>query len=364
MPYSWTSAKKPFWLASARRACVLVALVAFALPLRAQTYPVVCEGLKRDPFGLAFALDGKKAAVDQDDGIKVFDTVTGKELAVVKPELHIESCYPVGFLADGKELVYADGERIFVWDSKKSAVSRTIKPPRDMRLCRLIKRGDALAFVGTDQVLTVMDLNSGKAIKEIKLDKAPNYMAASEDGKWAVAGRRDDLEVVLYDLTTGKVSRTIDTCPEPELKGKVGGVRDLAFSTDGKALFTLGYFAGLLRVWDTATGKGVDQIALGKPIDGVRAMACAPDGKSVVVIGGVRKNEAGEYKAPVGLWDMRARGVYDDDLFGYFDVKRTAGASSEPKVFFSPHGKKVAILGDGKSFELWDARRSGDKEKR
>jgi hypothetical protein len=64
------------------------------------------------------------------------------------------------------------------------------------------------------------------------------------------------------------------------------------------------------------------------------------------------------------LWDLRARGVYDDDLLGYIEIKRTVGSSSEPKVVFSPDGKKVAILGDGKSFELWDARRPGEKEKR
>jgi WD40 repeat protein len=92
-------------------------------------------------------------------------------------------------------------------------------------------------------------------------------------------------------------------------------------------------------------------------------MACAPDGKSVAVTGAVRTDEAGAYKAAVGLWDLRARGVYDDDLLGYFEIKHLAGASGELKIVFSPDGKTVAIIGDGKSFALWDARRPSDKEK-
>ncbi len=120
-------------------------------------------------------------------------------------------------------------------------------------------------------------------------------LAFAPDGKYLIAGGKDDRTVPVWDLTTGTVR-----CELPSGQGDVKGekapwhegwVRAVAYSPDGKLIATGdGYTDSRkpdlqeIRLWDSKSGKLVRSIPAHR--NGVFALAFSPDSTRILSGGG------------------------------------------------------------------------------
>jgi WD40 repeat protein len=184
-----------------------------------------------------------------------------------------------------------------------------------------------LAAVGMDGQLIVWDATSGQTLFTYQ-DKVGGLksLAYSPDGKLLAVGNTGDPTqsigaATILDATTGQVVRV--------LPGEMGWVFGLAFSPDGKRLATT-YFYGLTKVWDVATGQAL--LSMQGPPN--YAVAVSPEGTRLATNG----NEARLWDAQSGqsLLSLNA-------LTGY-------------AVTFSPDGKYVATAHFDGSVRLYVVR--------
>jgi len=124
------------------------------------------------------------------------------------------------------------------------------------------------------------------------------------------------------------------------------GVRELAFTPDGKAVFSGGYGAPI-RMWEVATGKELR--TFGSADDDYVRLALSPDGRLVAGVPWryvrVDRGWTHQFQAP-HLWDTQTGkeiGALGNGQDGAFEI------------VFSADGKVLATIGrDDKSVRIWD----------
>jgi RNA polymerase sigma factor (sigma-70 family) len=249
---------------------------------------------------VALAPDGKLAATGARP--RLWDTATGKELAVLIPlkrpapppgfpPEHIP-VRAVAFRPDGTLLATGgqDGT-VKLWEVAKRAERATLKPAAAPAAGPVL----ALAFRPDGQVLAAA---AGPAVR-------------------------------LWDVATGK---ELAAC-----SGHTGPVGGAAFSPDGKTLATASADRSV-RLWDAATGKELHRFE--KHGDWVYAVAFAPDGKRLASAGNDRT---------VLLWDVERRALVGT-LRGH--------AGSVRAAVFTPDGKSLLTGGDDRTVRVWDVARA------
>jgi WD40 repeat protein len=159
----------------------------------------------------------------------------------------------VAITPDGKQLIVAGFGALRCWhlDSGKEGVVFEWPESRYSWALAFSPDGRQLMVGGEDNKVRLLDLKSGKLVRELTGHAGPIWGAAfSKDGKRAVSGAWDQ-SLRLWDLETGKELRAF---------ANVGGnVRCLQVSPDGK-LVAAGFAGGgktTLGVWDLETGKTV-----------------------------------------------------------------------------------------------------------
>jgi hypothetical protein len=114
----------------------------------------------------------------------------------------------------------------------------------------------------------------------------------------------------------------------------------LAFQPDGKVLAS-GDYSGLVRLWDTSTGKEI-----GRPLpqrEIVLSLAYSPDGKMLAV--GLSNDHTGQ--AGIRLWDTETREIIGEFLPSTEPVKR---------IEFRSDGRGLLAVHDHDT-QFWDASR-------
>jgi hypothetical protein len=184
-------------------------------------------------YGLAFSPDGRTLATcSYDRLVRLWNVADGKEIRTLKD--HSDAVYAVAFSPDGKLLATAAADRsVKVWDAATGA--------------RLHTLGES-----TDWVYTV---------------------AWSPDGKHLAAGGVDR-RIRVWEFTPKGVQL------HHAVFAHEGAITRLAYSADGKSLFSLGEDR-IVKVRDRATGA--ERIVCARQPEAVLAMALRPDRGQVAV---------------------------------------------------------------------------------
>jgi WD40 repeat protein len=294
--------------------------------------------LRNQGRSFAFSPDGKRIASACTDGfVRILDVATGREHRRLSG-FQYPRC--VVYSPDGKLLAVKDFEDstvIHLWDTTTSKRVRkwsSLKPEQPVELPGLAFSPDGkfLAVGEDDAGITLWNVATGDKVR--RLDKCKGKHDAIvflPDSKRLLVANHDGV-VGLWD-THGRQLRKFDTkLPKPSA---------LVVSPDGKAL-VLGdsravpkqdWPAGLLSVWDIATGQERRRAETPSTVAGI---ALSPDGKTVayaqdgVSVIQVRDMESWKEKPRIEVPEGNAR-----------------------DLAFSPDGKTLAARVEH-SLQLWD----------
>jgi RNA polymerase sigma factor (sigma-70 family) len=218
--------------------------------------------------GIAISPDGKALAVGwakgpRDEGVKLLDVASGKELA------RFAGCR-AAFSPGGKSLATGTG----------------------------------------DGVLKLWDLTTGNEQKSVEAHDGPvTFLAFSPDGKTLATVSNADDTVRLWDVATAK--------QRASLRQATFTVQSLAFTPDGKGLAVGSHLkvgakvSGAVIIWDTTTGKRLATL----PVENgpVTAVAFAPkEGRTLVAAsysalpgGDITNFSKGITKVVLKVWALR-----------------------------------------------------------
>ncbi len=192
-----------------------------------------------EPIALAFSHDGKilGSISTTDNGVRLWDPVTGKEIA----RLNNPATY-AAMARDGSLLV-VDESRCKHWVPTANLVRDLPEKTLPENTQSIAVNPDVRSFAaGSKGKVTLIDLQTGKHLRELKFtpEQGVTQLVYSPDGRWlAGSSGGDKTGIALWDLRTFKRVRTYHYGAE---------VPEFTFSPDSTRIALGG---GLLQVYST-----------------------------------------------------------------------------------------------------------------
>ncbi|HZS10484.1 MAG TPA: caspase family protein [Blastocatellia bacterium] len=161
----------------------------------------------------------------------------------------------------------------------------------------------------------------------------------SADGRYVITGSWSEGTAIVWDVTTGREIRRFggNTDDKGYQDGKISG----AFSPDYRTIAVSS--EGSIRIWDLATGKMLRRL---RGLKLFAAPAFTPDGKSIVVGGGVQKWDLATGALTNGRETQGERPETDAGLSA--DGKLKVVQEESKKEFDQPHDAVVIDVASGK----------------
>jgi len=273
---------------------------------------------------------------------------------------HATTVFSAAFSHDGKLLATGDGSAtVKLWDvaTGREEASVKITPVQGSHAAIMdldfSPDGKTLAMGCDDQTIRLRDVATRKEKLVLSRGYFPNTVKFSPDGAtlaWAVSNpgtsepkaEETRYVVVLWDLAAGR-ERVV-------LAGHTGGIRKIAFSSDGKSIVS-GSADCTVRLWDAATGEERAKLSC-FPL-GILGLAISPDGRSIATVADEDRGNRSPMDTKPGLvsiWDVGTRTARRSLAQGGFV---TGGFICG--VAFSPDGRFLATSGLAAQIKIWDA---------
>jgi WD40 repeat protein len=304
------------------------------------------------PYSIALSADAKQVACSTNArGVQIYDARTGKQLQSLPlakgQQAENPFFYSLAFSPDGTILAGITDNKTHVWKLSDGQLLHELPSEDRYGLFHSIcfsDDGKRLGIGGAEP--RVWDVTTGKVVARFADRKVRAYCATlSGDGKTLAVGYEDG-RIYLYNTRTGKADHVL---PGHEHHSNVNA---LAFSGDGKALFSVGLSDQSLRQWDVESGKQ----ALTLPIetyDGLN-VTVSKDGKTLAAVGNnyvahvwhAKKSDKG---GPA--WQALSVAEAHQSLvtmLGFSADSKTlasAGPFGPARLWDVPSGKQVAVRG-------------------
>jgi RNA polymerase sigma factor (sigma-70 family) len=302
---------------------------------------------------LRFTPDGKTLISQGQDGVRIWDVATGRQVR----EFTKESVEWTGasLSPDGKLLATACAKGLHIWDVNSGEKVRTLGTGYFRHVC-FSPDGKMLASVRTDGFahLQLWDAGTGEPLHTRKMEGGNHIwaLAFALDGQTLFAAH-SDLSIRYWQVSTGKELRRVSVAPSLPYRIALSPNGDLLAVLCHKVFGTNNGFAAasasdkLIRILDVAGGKEKRQLTVpadlqdsGRP-QAFQALAFSPDGKSLL-----------------------ASGIVDDHLFVWNPVtgkelrRYTEGFTGVWALAISPDGNLLAAAVGGKTLRLFDFKKN------
>jgi WD40 repeat protein/serine/threonine protein kinase len=337
-----------------------------------QSFVLAAKGLA----SLTYSVDGRRLLTNDAGGTcRLWDTVTGKQIAIPGERPPHDNGSVVSFMPDSKRVAATAGKFVRLYDAATGRERASLGPhewivggitvsPDGKRICtRKVGPGN-----GPDTVY-LWDAETGRLVAKLIDHKAQVTVRFSNDSKLlATASAYPENLVRLCDAATGKLLHT--------LSGHTNSASRLCFSPDGAELATAS-IDQTARLWDVKTGAAkavlrghsAELVDVTFSPDGRRLVTSALDhtirlwdaatGDLITVLRGHGANVSGQQFTPDGarLISFAADGtvrIWDVALLERNGVLR-GHSSFVYDVAFSPDGAHVASAAWDGTARLWDA---------
>ncbi|NWJ46953.1 MAG: AAA-like domain-containing protein [Chloroflexi bacterium] len=303
---------------------------------------LVLSGHSGGITSLAVSEDGKRIATASEDGTaRVWDAANGTEQMALRG--HSGAVTAVFFKPDGSRIYTGGADKTLrLWDSASGKEMKITtgftKPIKRLYTCATFKAimesGTPVdqpiedpVWVVNDEVWRIFDLYYGYGYGWVPF--VPTYTGAifSPDSKLVATGGSDGV-VRLWDSATGKLVRTLEGHTNGVLLTGNGG-----FSPDGQRIVA-GGGDSIAIVWEVVSGKQL--LTLTGHSDGVTNATFSPDGKLIVTAGA--DNTARVWDATTGKQLLVLKGH--------------TGALNTAR--FSPDGKFIITASADSTARIWD----------
>jgi WD40 repeat protein len=306
---------------------------------RPRRLPATLGGLDGDISAVVFARRRPVVAVSGGDKVRLWDLTTGRPEAAGQVQ---RPGKPVGGMAispDGRILAVGGYDQTTtLWNIDDLSEPRLIGKPlsdftNNVTSVEFSPDGRLLAVTGHPAMMlwNVTDPERPQRLSPIPVGRTSTTtkLAFSPDGHTVAAARGSD--VALYDVSDV-------TKPMKELRGTHQSVTEITFSSDGRTLAT-GGLNPAVTLWDITSRDRPSPIGQPLPgyLEGVRRLAFAPDGRTLVVVAGSAR-----------LWDITDR-----------QRPRPLGPPIEVTgqgrpVAFAANGQTLAVTFPDREVALWD----------
>lgn len=278
---------------------------------------------------VAISPDGRYIAFGSDGKIRLWDSVTGKQIGnpFIEHSLPILS---IAFSPDGSRIVSGSYQEIRLWDAN---TGQQIDEPltghnASVNSVAFSPNGSRIVSGSNDNTIRLWDTDTMQQVGEPLLGHSSWVIsvAFSSDGSRIVSGSFQ--EIRLWDAKTGS------QIGEP-LIGHSGWAASVAFSPDGSRIIS-GSNDWTIRLWDANIGQQI-----GEPIKGhsgpVNSVAFSLDGLHII---------SASHDGTIRFWDTNTGQQIGEPLRGHSEYVNS--------VAFSPEGSRIVSGGSDQTIRLWD----------
>lgn len=270
-------------------------------------------------LSLAFSPCGKfLATAGEDNTIRLWDIPDGIEIQTIQAHKGDIRC--VAFDPDGDVFASASWDKtVKIWQTSDCATLAEAPDHTSAVNCLAFSPDGKLLYSGSDDDTVKIFSSPGGSLKETLSPEIGDIkaLAVSSKGLLAVGG----VELQLLDAS-GKLLKDNDNY--------LHGVKNLAFSPDGKMLAVATGMEKRFELWNTET---LEEAGAVKDSDWLNCVTFTHDGKFLIT-GGME----------VKIWDpatgacLKVLGGHDDEIYA---------------VDVSPDGKYAASASNDKTVKLW-----------